>query len=295
MKGRNTPMTEPSTLVINVSCRDRVLECGTKTLMMGIVNVTPDSFSDGGQFLQLDRAVAHGRHMAEAGADLIDVGGESTRPGSDPVTPEDEQKRVVPVIETLAREVDALISVDTRNASTARLAVAAGAHVINDVSGLRHDPAIARVAAETGAGLVLMHSRATPKDMQAHTDYTDLMSEIRASLEAAVRTAVEAGVRANQIILDPGLGFGKTMEQNYAILRSLGQLTPLGHALLVGPSRKSFIGKTLDRPPEEREWGNAAAVTAAILHGAHIVRVHHVPAMRDVCRVADAIRGARAA
>lgn len=281
-----------SPLTLEVHCRDRILLCGPRTLVMGILNVTPDSFSDGGQFQEFDRAVAQGRKMADEGADIIDIGGESTRPGADPVSPEEEQRRILPVIQALAKETDRLLSVDTRNSGTAQSAIAAGAHLINDVSGLRHDPGILKAAAETGAGLLLMHSRATPKDMQEDTRYDDLLGEVRDTLRAAMARADEAGVREDQILIDPGLGFSKTVEHNYLLIKHLAEFSSLGRPILVGPSRKSFIGKTLDKAPEDRMWGTAATVAAAILNGAHIVRVHEVAPMLDVCRVTDAIRHA---
>lgn len=259
---------------------------------MGILNVTPDSFSDGGQFQEFDHAVAHGRRMADEGADIIDIGGESTRPGADPITPEEEQRRILPVIRTLASETKLVLSVDTRNSDTARKAVEAGAHLINDVSGLRHDMNLVKVVAETGAGLLIMHSRATPKDMQEDTHYADLLGEVRSFLDAALNQAIQAGVRREQIILDPGIGFSKSAEQNYYLVKHLSEFTSLDRPILVGPSRKSFIGRILEKAPEERQWGNAAAIAAAILNGAHIVRVHEIAPMVDVCRVTDAIRQA---
>lgn len=284
--------TEPKDTIFEIQCRNRFLTCGRNTLIMGILNVTPDSFSDGGKFHEFDRAVAQGRKMADEGADIIDIGGESTRPGADPVSPEEEQRRVLPVIEALASEIRTPLSIDTRNSETARLAVEAGVHLINDVSALRHDPAIARIAAESGAGLILMHSRATPKEMQSQTDYEDVVADILESLRGSIKQAGDAGVKRDQMIVDPGIGFGKTAEQNFLIVKRLQELAVLERPVLIGPSRKAFIGHIVEKPPEDRTWGNAAVVAASVLRGAHIVRVHDIAAMVDVCRVADAIRRA---
>jgi dihydropteroate synthase len=273
--------------------RGRALETGASTLIMGILNVTPDSFSDGGRFFDPGAAVAHGKKMAEEGADIIDVGGESTRPGSDPVPEEQEIARVVPVVARLARETAAIISVDTTKARVAEEAVAAGAAIINDVSALGFDPRMAQVASSAGAGVVLMHMLGRPKDMQGNPVYSDLIGEISVFLAGACRAAVRAGVREDAIVCDPGIGFGKTAAHNLEILRRLGDFGALGRPILVGPSRKSFIGTTLGGlPADERLEGTAAAVALAIAGGAAIVRVHDVMAMKRVARLADAVLNA---
>jgi dihydropteroate synthase len=257
---------------------------------MGILNVTPDSFSDGGRFLAAQDAVRHAHRMIEEGADLLDIGGESTRPGSEPVTEEEELRRVLPVLEALAPDCPIPLSIDTTRSAVARAAVERGARVINDISGLRFDPGIARVAAKSDAFLVLMHSRGTPKDMQQDTRYTDLLGEIAEFLQQQARIAEAAGVSPSRILIDPGIGFAKTGEQNLELLRRQTELLELGYPLLIGPSRKSFIGRILGGlPPEERVEGTAAAVTLAIAGGARVVRVHDVQAMVRVARVADAI------
>jgi len=258
-----------------------------RTHLMGVLNVTPDSFSDGGLFCDPERAVRRGLEMVEEGADFIDVGGESTRPGSDPVTVEEELRRVLPVIERLSKATDIPISVDTYKSAVARRALEAGARIINDVSGLHFDPDLADVAAGGGATLVIMHMKGTPKSMQADPVYEDVIAEIAEYLAAAIRVAEAKGVE--QIFIDPGIGFGKSPSHNVQIIRRLGELGPLGHPILVGPSRKSFIGKILDLPADERLEGTAAAVAASVMNGANVVRVHDVKQMLRVTRVADAI------
>ncbi|TLY31100.1 MAG: dihydropteroate synthase [Ignavibacteria bacterium] len=258
-----------------------------RTHLMGILNVTPDSFSDGGLFRDPDRAVRRGLEMVEEGADIIDVGGESTRPGSDPVPAEEELRRVLPVIERLSKATDIPISIDTYKSAVARRALEAGASIINDVSGLHVDPDLADVAAGGGAALVIMHMKGTPKSMQADPVYEDVIAEIGEYLAAAIRAAEAKGVE--QIFIDPGIGFGKSPSHNVEIIRRLGELGRLGHPVLVGPSRKSFIGKILDLPVEERLEGTAAAVAASVMNGANIVRVHDVKQMLRVTRIADAI------
>lgn len=277
------------------------LDWGRQTYVMGIVNVTPDSFSGDGLLRSADwiaQAVAHGEAQAAAGAHLLDVGGESTRPGSQPVSLEEELRRVIPVIRELARRVTVPLSVDTYKAEVARQALAAGATIINDVWGLRLDPDMARVAAESGAMLVLMHNRSRPKDAVQEArlggryvgvQYEDLIADIRRELLMSVEIALQAGVARERIILDPGLGFGKTVEQNLEIVRRLAEFKALGYPLLVGPSRKSFIGYTLDLPPDQRAEGTAAVVTLCIERGADIVRVHDVPLISRVARMTDAL------
>ena len=267
------------------------LECGGRTLVMGILNVTPDSFSDGGMYLAPESAVARGLQMIAEGADILDVGGESSRPGAAPVSEEEELKRVVPVVARLAGGKGALVSVDTCKARVAREAVGAGASIINDISAMRFDPAMSGVAAETGAGVILMHMQGTPRDMQENPSYTDLFGEITAFLRGRMDAVRSAGVAEEAVVLDPGIGFGKTVEHNLEIIRGLGRFKPLGRPLLAGPSRKSFIGAVLDLPAGERLEGTAAAVAMAVANGADIVRVHDVKEMIRAARMADALAG----
>jgi dihydropteroate synthase len=275
----------------------RSLALGERTLVMGILNVTPDSFADGGLYADAGRAVEAAVGMVEAGADIIDVGGESTRPGAAAVGADEEMGRVVPVIRALAGRVEVPISVDTYKASVARAAIEAGAGLVNDISGLAYDPALAGVAAAGQAGLVLMHMRGHSSDMYAHARYDDLAGEVARELRGSLNRAMQAGVPREAIILDPGVGFAKRPEHSFGVLARLDDpaLAALDRPWLVGPSRKSFLGAALGaRPPAERDWGTAAAVTAAVLMGAHIVRVHAVKEMVQVVRVADKIRALRA-
>jgi dihydropteroate synthase len=269
---------------------------GPGPFLMGIVNATPDSFSDGGRFLEPDAAVAQALRLADEGADLVDVGGESTRPGAPPVGSEEEIRRVVPVIERLrARRFPLPISVDTAKGAVARAALAAGADLVNDVTALG-DPDLARAVAAAGAPVVLMHMRGTPADMQSRATYRDVAREVAAELEAALARAVAAGIPRERTILDPGIGFAKTAEQSVELLARVGELRTLGRPLLVGPSRKSFIAKVAgDAPPAERVAGTIAAVAACVLAGVEIVRVHDVAPCRQAARVAAALRDAGAA
>ena len=267
------------------------LQLGARTLVMGIINVTPDSFADGGLHFEVEKAIAAGVQMAADGADIVDVGGESTRPGADPLPADEEMRRVLPVVEGLAARIAVPISIDTYKAAVAREAVARGAEIINDISGLRYEPALGRVAAETGAALVLMHTRGRSREMYDLAVYQDAPGEVADELRKAIACAEETGVARDAIIVDPGLGFAKRAEHSYSVLAGLDRLAELDRPILVGPSRKSFLKRALgDRDPAEREWGTAAAVAASILLGAHIVRVHDVPSMVDVVRVADLIR-----
>ena len=260
---------------------------------MGILNVTPDSFADGGRHFGADRAVAAGLQMVADGADIIDVGGESTRPGADPLPETEELRRVIPVIERLASRVSIPISVDTYKASVAREAVAAGACIVNDISGLQYDAALGSVAAETGAALILMHTRGRSSGMYELAQYGDVGREVARELHTAMERATAAGVSVESLILDPGIGFAKRAEHSVEILARLDTVLELGRPVLSGPSRKSFLRAALgERAPIDREWGTAAAVTASVLNGAHIVRVHGVRAMVDVVRVADLIANA---
>ena len=267
------------------------LSVGDRTLIMGVINVTPDSFSDGGRLFDPDQAVEAGLRMADEGADLIDVGGESTRPGADPIDETEERRRVVPVIEGLAG-AGVPISVDTYRASTAAAALAAGAALVNDVSGLRYDPALAGVVATSGAAIVLMHTRGRSREMYQQASYHDVIDEVLDELRQSIAFAASAGIRSDHLIVDPGLGFAKEAVHSYEVLAGLSAFAELGRPLLVGPSRKSFLAKPLGGPvrPPERDWATAAAVTAAVLGGAHIVRVHAVREMLQVVRVADEIR-----
>ena len=268
------------------------LALGDRALVMGVINVTPDSFSDAGRLFDPASAIEAGLRMAEEGADLIDVGGESTRPGAEPVDEAEERRRVLPVIEGLARRVRVPVSVDTYRASTAAAALAAGASLVNDVSGLRYEPALADVVARHGAPIVLMHTRGRSRQMYEQASYHDLVAEVLDELRASMAFATTAGIAAECIILDPGLGFAKVAAQSYETLARLDEFADLGRPLLVGPSRKSFLAKPLggSLPAPDRDWATAAAVAAAVLAGAHIVRVHAVREMLQVVRVADEIR-----
>ncbi len=261
-----------------------------RPLLMGILNVTPDSFSDGGRSFERDRAVEKALQMEAEGADIIDIGGESTRPGAELVSAEEECARILPVIEALAGTLKCAISVDTWKSGVAERAVGVGAEIINDISGFTFDPRIATVAAATGAGVVLMHTRGTPDKMQQNTVYGDLMGELATSLATSLELARDAGVVDDCIALDPGIGFGKSVAGNLEIIRRLSELTGFGRPLLVGPSRKSFIGATLGREHmDDRLFGTAAAVALAVANGASILRVHDVAAMGDVVALAAAV------
>ena len=268
------------------------LVLGARTLVMGVVNVTPDSFSDGGRWRDPGRAAGHALALEAAGADLLDIGGESTRPGADPVPAAEELRRVVPVLERLAGQARAPVSVDTAKAEVARAAIDGGAAMVNDVSGLRRDPALIGVVASGRAALVVMHSRGASRDMYREACYADVGAEVARELRASVAAAVAGGVDRSRILIDPGLGFAKRAGQSYAALAALGRLAALDRPILVGPSRKSFLAGRADRGPGDRDWATAAAVTAAILEGAHVVRVHRVGEMRRVAEVADRCRAA---
>jgi dihydropteroate synthase len=269
------------------------LALGSRTLVMGILNITPDSFADGGLHFDAGRAVEAGVQMVADGADIIDIGGESTRPGATPLPEAEELRRVLPVIERLVSSVAVPISIDTYKASVARAAVAAGASIVNDISGLQYDSALGSVAAETGAALILMHTRGRSSGMYDRATYADVSREVAAELAAAMQRAAEAGVPVESLILDPGIGFAKKAEHSVELLARLDTVLHLGRPILSGPSRKSFLTAALgERAPADREWGTAAAVTASVLNGAHIVRVHGVRAMVDVVRVADLIANA---
>jgi dihydropteroate synthase len=264
-----------------------------RALIMGIVNVTPDSFADGGRFLDPAAAVRQARTLAAEGADLLDVGAESTRPGSPGVPAGEERARLLPVLERLLDDPPCPVSVDTSKPDVAEAALALGAHMVNDVTALAGGPELARVCAAHGAGLAVMHMQGTPRTMQTDPRYDDLLREVRSSLEVAVATAEAAGVAPESLCVDPGIGFGKTVAHNLTLLRRLDAFRPMGKPILVGPSRKSFIGALLDHlPPAERLEGTLAACVMAVTAGAHIVRVHDVAAVRRAVRVAEAIRDA---
>jgi dihydropteroate synthase len=269
----------------------RELTLGARTLVMGIINVTPDSFADGGLRFDRDRAVADAIQMEAQGADILDIGGESTRPGAEEVDEAEELRRVVPVVAEIARRTRTPISIDTYKPEVARAAVDAGAVIVNDVSGLRYDPTLAVVAASHRAALILMHHRGRSRRMYQEALYEDVAGEIAAELRESMTVAQDAGVPLESIVVDPGLGFAKRPAHTYEVLARLAELAQLDRPVLVGPSRKSFITAAAGAvPPAGRDWGTAAAVTAAILFGAHIVRVHAVREMVQVARVADRIR-----
>jgi dihydropteroate synthase len=268
------------------------LRLGDRCLLMGILNVTPDSFADSGLHLDPDVAIASALQMEADGADVIDIGGESTRPGADPVSADEELSRVMPVLNGLQGRLGVPISIDTSKADVARAAIDAGAAMVNDVSGLRQDPSLAGVAARTGAALIVMHARGSSKTMYAEAEYGDVVAEVIAELRGSVRTALEAGVPVERLIVDPGVGFAKRPSHSYGVLARLSEVaSAFDRPVLVGPSRKSFLRKAVgDRPAPQRDWGTAAAVTAAVLAGAHLVRVHAVAEMAQVVRVAEEIR-----
>ncbi|HXJ85271.1 MAG TPA: dihydropteroate synthase [Candidatus Binatia bacterium] len=306
--------------VFQWSLPTRTLELGKRTLIMGVVNVTPDSFSDGGKFLEHDQAIEHAERLLEEGADILDIGGESTRPGArvdagprgtaeqtaaaggtaaPPVTVEEELRRVIPVVSELKkRHPKAVISIDTYKSAVARAAVEAGAEIVNDVSGLRWDPQMAKTAAERKSGVVLMHMRGRPEEWRSMPPPGDVVLLVKRELKDWAERAVLAGVRRERIVLDPGFGFGKRFDENYPLIGRFNELQAAGFPLLVGTSRKSFIGRTLggpgtDVPPEGRLYGTLATQAALILKGAHIVRTHDVKASLETAKIVDAILQAR--
>ena len=272
-----------------MNCRGRTLTLGVHTHVMGILNVTPDSFSDGGCYLDVEQAVAHAELMAGEGATLIDIGGESSRPGASPVSIDEELARILPVIRAVADTVDVLLSVDTYKAEVARSALGAGAHLINDITALHGDTGMAAVVAEMEAGLILMHIKGTPRTMQQSPQYDDVVGEICMSLQKSIQIAESQGIAAERIIIDPGIGFGKTMEHNLEILKRLEEFRGLQKPLLIGTSRKSFIGNILELPVTERVEGTTATVCWAIAHGVDIVRVHDVKANVRAAQMTDAL------
>lgn len=274
-------------------CGKYKLDTSHKTLVMGILNVTPDSFSDGGRFNMVDKALARAMEMAEQGADIIDIGGESTRPGAAKVSVEEEIARVVPVIEALSQKSGIPISIDTYKSLVAQKSLEAGASIVNDISGLRFDSQMAGVAAEFKAGLVLMHIKGTPEDMQEDPQYNDLLGEIKSYLNGSIKIALEAGVEQSAIAIDPGIGFGKTVEHNLSLIKNLGYFKDLGCPIVIGASRKSFIGKlNNDIPATERLPGSLAAAVLAVQNGAAIIRCHDVAETKQALQVARAVESA---
>lgn len=267
-----------------------VLDMTPRPLVMGILNVTPDSFSDGGRFFETTSAARHGREMRAAGADIIDIGGESTRPGSEPVDAEEEKHRVIPVIEELAHEVDVPISIDTQKSEVAEAALDAGAQIVNDVSALRTDPDLAALVAEREVPLILMHMQGRPRNMQRNPTYEEVVEDICDWLQERIEYAVEQGIDREALVVDPGFGFGKTLQHNLELLRRLHEFHQLGRPVVVGTSRKSMLGMILDRPEDERLHGTLATVATAVLAGCHIVRVHDVQPALDVVEVCEAVR-----
>jgi len=266
------------------------LDLEKRTHVMGVLNVTPDSFSDGGLFFEREKAIEHGIAMADEGADFIDIGGESTRPFSNPISVDEEAERVVPVIEALSREVSIPVSIDTWKGAVAREAIKAGASIINDISALRLDPDLASIAATSGVPVILMHMQGTPQNMQKNPVYDDLIGEIKGFLQDAVKRGTEAGIREELILIDPGVGFGKTFDHNLQIIKQLPQFLSLGRPLLIGTSNKAFIGKVLQKEPDERVTGTMATVAMAAMLGAHIVRVHRVKEAVETVRMVDAVK-----
>jgi dihydropteroate synthase len=282
---KNIPKTHYS-----IRCQKRILPLGKRTLLMGVLNVTPDSFSDGGLFFDKEKAISHALRMVEGGADIIDIGGESTRPGSKPLEIEEELRRVIPVIESLAKEVDVPLSIDTYKSTVAQRAIEAGAEIINDISGLHFDPSLAKVAAKNDTPLILMHIRGTPETMQKGVHYDSLFSEILQCLKESIQRAESTGLDPRQIIIDPGIGFGKTAEDNLLIIKNLYEFRILGKPILLGTSRKSFIGKILNTEVGDRLEGTLSSIAISVLNGAHIIRSHDVLQAKKAIAVADAIR-----
>ena len=274
----------------SIRCRKRTFMLGKRTLLMGVLNVTPDSFSDGGLFFDKEKAISHGLKMVEEGADIIDIGGESTRPGAKPLELEEELRRVIPVIEPLARRGDVPISIDTYKSAVAKRAIEAGAEIINDISGLHFDPTLAQIAAKEDTPLILMHIRGIPETMQKNVHYDSLFSEILRYLKDSIQRAESAGLDPQQVIVDPGIGFGKTVEDNLLIIKNLQEFRILGKPILLGTSRKSFIGKILEAGPGDRIEGTISSIAIGVLNGAHIIRSHDVLQAKRAIAVADAIR-----
>jgi dihydropteroate synthase len=273
-----------------IRCREKTLPLGSKVLIMGILNVTPDSFSDGGRFLDPVLAVDQAQKMIAEGTDIIDIGGESTRPGASYVSEEEEIARIRPIVEALGKGTDVPLSIDTQKASVAQVALDCGASIVNDVSALQDDCRMAQVVQESGAGVVLMHRQGSSATMQEAPQYKDVVGEVKSFLSKRVALARSMGISPDRIIIDPGIGFGKTCYHNLKILANIGEFLQLEQPLMIGLSRKAFIGELTGKPVTEREMGNAAAIATAVWQGAHILRVHDVAAMKDAIRVAQALR-----
>jgi dihydropteroate synthase len=274
----------------SIRCKNKTFTLGKRTLLMGVLNVTPDSFSDGGLYFDKEKALARGLRIVEEGADFIDIGGESTRPGSKPIGLEEELRRVIPVIESLAKEIDVPISIDTYKSAVAKRAIEAGAEMINDISGLHFDPDLGQVAAKEDVPLILMHIRGAPETMQKDVHYDSLFSEILQYLKDSVQRAESTGLDPRQIIIDPGVGFGKTLKDNLLLIKNLSEFRILGKPILLGTSRKSFIGKILNARANERLEGTLSSIAICALNGAHIIRCHDLLQAKKAIAVADAIR-----
>lgn len=273
-----------------IRCREKSLSLGHKVLIMGILNVTPDSFSDGGRFLDPAMAIDQAQKMVAEGADIIDIGGESTRPGAEYVSEEEETARIHPIIEALGKCMDIPLSIDTRKAAVAKMAIDCGASIVNDVSAMRDDPRMAEVIQKSGSGVVLMHRQSHSGTMQNHPAYEDVVAEVKEFLAASIARARSAGISSDRIMIDPGIGFGKTAQHNLRILANLGEFLQLEQPLMVGLSRKAFIGELTGKSVMERETGNAAAIALAVWQGVHILRVHAVGAMKEAIQVAQGLR-----
>ena len=283
----NTAATSSEPVVLMAGSRTIKFEAGP--LLLGVLNVTPDSFSDGGAYLTVEQALSHARQMQAEGADIIDIGAESSRPGAQPIDESEELRRLIPVLEAVHEVVPLPISVDTAKAAVARRAVQAGATIVNDITALRGDPSMAGLVAETGVAVVLMHMQGTPQTMQRSPRYGNVVEEVATFLRERIQVAITQGIRRSQIILDPGFGFGKLQEHNLQLLAEFEVLTKIGYPLLVGVSRKQFIGNLVQQPVHERGYGTAGAVAVAVLKGAQIIRVHDVRTMRDTVSVVSAI------
>ena len=273
--------------------RGGALRLAERVHLMGILNVTPDSFSDGGRYMNPDDAVAHALRMVEEGADVLDIGAESSKPGAVPIDEKEERRRLIPIVQAVCRRVSVPVSIDTTKASIAEQALDVGAAMINDISALRFDARMGAVVAKSGAGLVLMHMQGTPQTMQHDAEYADVVEEVRRFLNARLDVAKEAGISPDRILLDPGVGFGKNCRHNLTLLNRLDTFAALGRPLVVGVSRKAFIGKILDRPIDGRLMGTAGAVAVAVMKGARVVRIHDVAPIRDVVRMIEAIQNPR--
>jgi dihydropteroate synthase len=273
--------------IFQVNGKDFTL--GLRTWIMGVLNVTPDSFSDGNQYFDKDEAIRKGLHLVEEGSDIIDIGGESTRPGSESIPAEEEILRTLPVITALRERTDVLISIDTTKSEVARAALDAGADIINDISALRFDSQMASLAAQEDVPIILMHMKGTPQTMQVKPSYEDALLEIKAFLKESIDRAVASGIKKDKIIIDPGIGFGKRLKDNLTLINNLEILEDLGQPILIGVSRKSFIGTILGSPPQERLEGTIASAILSVVHGAHILRVHDVASVKRAVRVTEAI------